>query len=180
MWAPAVPLVRWLRQTTQKSIELCNFLAAFTHLAAVLLWKIGVTLWVCRISSQLGFFLQPQSSSIIRLGSDRPAMTLFLIEWMVILRIDVIIRSIESSSTDPWYQNRCILVSPTLILGMLGSTYAMVKLNSSTGKLFIGGNTPFSGKTCNTYVLPHHLLYLHIIRKSKSSLRAMKYIPMFL
>jgi len=38
-------------------------------------------------------------------------------------------------------------------------------------------NTPLSAIACDPRVLPRPLQYLHIIRKSKTSIRAMKYIP---
>jgi len=38
-------------------------------------------------------------------------------------------------------------------------------------------NAPSSAKTCDPRFLPHRLLDLHIIRKSKRSIGVMKYIP---
>jgi len=135
VWARDVLSVCWPKYTTQKCVGLYNFIAPFTHLALVLLSKIGVTLWKCRPPSPVGPSWQPQSSRIFQLGSGSPAIAAFTSDKMVVPTIDTTIRSIDSSSPGQCHQNRWVLVAPTLFPAMSGSTLAMVYRNGSTGKL---------------------------------------------
>ena len=54
----------------------------------------------------------------------------------------------------------------------------MVKLNRSTRTSVKASSDTFIGEDLWLEFLPRHLLDLHIVRKSKRSIRAMKYIPM--
>jgi len=122
IWAAAVPSACWPRYMTQKSIGLLNLIDACTHPAAVVLLKIGVTLWVYRPPSPLASSRQPQSCRIFLLGSGRPATAAFMIDKMVILTIDVTIRIINSLCSSQGNENSWALFSPTLFPAISGST----------------------------------------------------------
>jgi len=105
-----------------KSVGLLNFIAAFTHPAAALLSKIGVTFRAYGPPSPLGSSRQPQSSRIFQLGTGRPAIAVFTIDKMVVAMIDVIIGSINSSSPGQCHENSWVLFSPSLFPPMSRST----------------------------------------------------------
>ena len=88
-----------------KSVWLLDFIAAFTHPAAVLLLEIGVKLLAYGPPSPLGSSRQPQSSQIFRMGSGRPAFAAFMIDKMVVSTIDVTIGSIDLSSPGQCHEN---------------------------------------------------------------------------
>jgi len=98
----------------QKSVRLYHVIAAFTHPAAVLLSKIGVTVWLYRPPSPLGSFRNHQSTRIVLLGSGRQVIAAFTIDKMVISRIDVTVASNNSSSPGLCHENIWVLFSPTI------------------------------------------------------------------
>jgi hypothetical protein len=89
----------------QHSVGLINSIAACTHLAGVLLSKIGVTLLAYGPPSPFVTSRQLQSSQIFRLGSGRLAMAAFTTEKKVVSTIDVTIARIDSSSPGQCHEN---------------------------------------------------------------------------
>lgn len=92
----------------------------------------GETFRVCGPPSALGSSEQPQRSLIVWLGSRRPAIAVFKIDKLGIWTIQVTIRSIVSSSASWCPEHSRVLLLPTLIPAMLGSTLLMVMLDGST------------------------------------------------
>ena len=101
IWVPNVLSAGWPQYTRQSSVGLSNFITAFTHLAAVLLSKIGVTFQACGPQSPLGSCWEPWSTRMFQLGSARPTMAAFTIDKMVVLTNDVTIASDDSSFSGP-------------------------------------------------------------------------------
>jgi len=106
----------------KKIVRLLTFIATFTHLAAVLLSKIGVTSRAYGPPSPLCTSMQPQSSRIFRLGSGRPTIAAFTIDKMIVSTIDLTIGTIDSISPGQCHEKSWVLFSPTLFPAMLGST----------------------------------------------------------
>jgi hypothetical protein len=76
---PVVQSAYWLWWTTQPIFQLYNYIAAFPQLAAVLVSKLGVTLWACELASPFGSCRPPNYTWILWLGSGRPDIALFTI-----------------------------------------------------------------------------------------------------
>jgi len=106
----------------RKSVQLFNFLVAFTQPPAVLLSTIRVTLWVCGRPCPLGLSRQPQSSRIFLLASRRLAIATIQIDKMVISMIDITIISIDSSSPGQCHEHSWVLFWPSLFPAMSGFT----------------------------------------------------------
>jgi hypothetical protein len=96
-----------------KSVGLFNFIAALTHLAAVLLSKIVVKTWASWQPSPLCSSQQPQNIRMFSLVSARPAMAAFIIYTIVALTIDAAIPNITSSSAGQCHENCRVLFHPT-------------------------------------------------------------------
>jgi len=134
IWAPAVPSACWAWKTIWKTLRLLNFVATFTHPAALFLLMIGVMLWAYGPPSALGPSWQPQRSRIFRWRSGRCAIAAFTVGIMVVSTINVTPPSIDSSSPGLCHEKTWVSFSPTLLTAMSASTYMMVMLNSSTWK----------------------------------------------
>jgi len=130
----------------QNSIGLLYCIAAFTHLAAVVLSKIEVTLQAYKPPSPLGSSRQPQSTQTIRLRSGRLAIAAFTIDKILVSTTDVTIGSIDSSSPGQCPENSQVLFSPTFFAAMSGSTQAMKRPNGLTRKSVQASQHTFIGE----------------------------------
>jgi hypothetical protein len=118
------------QQITQKCVVLYNFIAAFTHPIAVLLWKNWVHLQACVSSSTLDSSQQPHTSPIVQHPSCKRPIAAFIIGNIVILTIDVTFGRINSSSPGYNHDISGLLCSPTHFLAMSRSTLTIVQLHS--------------------------------------------------
>jgi hypothetical protein len=88
-----------------KSPGFGNLFATNTHPPILLSSKIEVKFHKCRPPPPLGSFWQPSSSHIVQLGLGRPAIVAFMIDIIVMLRIDETIGNSDSPSAGQCHQN---------------------------------------------------------------------------
>jgi hypothetical protein len=69
---------------------------------------------------------------ILHLQPGKPGTATLMINYMVVLTINVIIRRIDSSSQDQYHKSSRVLFSPTLFQAMSGSVLEVLKENCLT------------------------------------------------